>query len=107
LWAAYSPFFSRIMNDLISGVFAPSFLTSQYSNQDVLNACQPYTWLLAFDQTQDQNPIDANYQIVLPHPQNQVITVSIYIYKFMSMVASLFLHNQVNMSHSINIAQIA
>jgi hypothetical protein len=33
--------------------------------------------------------------------------VSIYIYKFMSMVASLFLHNQVNMSHSINIAQIA
>lgn len=107
LWQVYSPFFCRIMNDLISGVFAPSFLTSAYSDQDVLNACQSYTWLLAFDQTQDANLYDANFMIVQPHNLNTVVTVSIYIYKFMSRVVSVFLHNLVNMSHSINIAQIA
>ena len=106
LWAVYSPFFCNIMNDLLSGVFQPPFLTGQYSDQQVVDACAPYTYLLAFDQTQDANAYDPNYMIVHPHNLANVVTVSIYIYKFMRKVNSLFLHNKINLAPFINIATI-
>jgi hypothetical protein len=106
-WPVYSPFLSRIMADLLSGVLAPAYLTGAYSDQDVLTTCQPYTWLLAFDQTQDATLADPNYMNVQPHPYQDVQQVSIYIYKFLSRVNAVFLHNRTNLSHFINIAQIA
>lgn len=106
LWAVYSPFFCNIMNDLLTGVFVPPFLMGQYSDQQVVDACAPYTYLLAFDQTQDAHAYDPNYMIVHPHNLTTVVTVSIYIYKFMRKVNSLFLHNKINLSPFINIATI-
>lgn len=107
LWAVYSPFCSRILNDLLSGVFAPSFLMGNYSDQDVVNACASYEWLLAFDQTQDAIEADPQYMVVHPHILNQPVTVSIYIYKFISRIVNLYLHNRVDLSVWLNIQQIA
>lgn len=107
LWRVYSPFFSRIMADLLSGQLAPSFLTGNYSDQDVKNACASYEWLLVFDQTQDAQLADTEYMVVQPHIFDQPVTVSIYIYKFLTRVVSLYLHNRVDMSTWVNIEQIA
>lgn len=107
VWRVYSPFFSRIMSDLISGQLAPSFLTGNYNDQDVKNACASYEWLLVFDQTQDAQLADTEYMVVQPHIYDQPVTVSVYLYKFLSRVVSLYLHNRVDLSTWINIEQIA
>lgn len=106
LWPVYSPFFSRIMSDLISGTFAPSFLTASYNDQDVMNACASYEWLLAFDQTQDAIEADTQYMVVVPHIFPEVVTVSVYVYRFLSRITQLYLKNRVNMSRYLNIETI-
>ncbi len=106
-WLVYSPMMCRIMNDLISGVFNPPILTQQYSAQDLYAACAPYMWLLAFDQTQTANLADPNYMSVQPHNLPTVVSVSLYIWKFLNGVNAVFLNNSLNLSHSINITPFA
>ena len=106
LWPVYSPFFSRIMSDLMTGILAPAYLMGNYSDQDVTTTLASYEWLLAFDQTQDDHLADSNYMVVQPHNLPGVVTVSVYAYKFLSRVVNLYLHNRVSMSKYINIAQI-
>lgn len=106
-WPVYSPFFCAIMNDLISGVFVPAFLEGQYSDQQVVDACAPYTYLLAYDQTQTAIAYNPTYMVVQPHNLDSVVTVSIYVYKFLRKVNSLFLHNVLNFAPFMNIATIA
>lgn len=106
-WPVYSPFLCRIMNDLLSGVLNDPRLTQQYSDQDVLAIAKPYEWLLAYDPTQDAHAVDSNYVIIHPHNLTEVVSMSIYVYKFLSRVIHLYLHDKVNLSHFVNIIQIA
>jgi hypothetical protein len=103
-WTVYSPFFTKLMWDLINGVLTDARLTAQYSDQDVVAICKPYEKWLAFDQTQDENLIDANYLLVTPHNLERTVTVDAYVYKFLSRVVRLYLHNRVNMSRWLRIA---
>jgi hypothetical protein len=106
LWNVYSPFFCKILNDLLSGQLAPSWLTGNYADTDVIQACQPYTYLLAFDQTQTGLIVDPNFVVVEPHNLPTVVTISIYVYKFMTRVNRLFLHNTLSLSKYLNIQTI-
>lgn len=105
-WAMYSPFLTRIMNDLIDGVFVPSFLKAQYNDQQVVAACAPYLWLLDYDPTQDALQPDPAYTIVHPHNLEEVVSVNVYIYRFLDRVIRLFLHNRTQLSHFVSITPI-
>ena len=105
LYPIYSPFCSRIIYDLQTGVLSDPKLMQQYSDSDVIDICKPYEYLLKFDPTQNGLQQDSSYVIIHPHNLNTVINVDIYMYKFITRVVALYMNGLVNISNFINLTQ--
>lgn len=103
LYELYSPFCTKLIYDLNSGVLTDPRLFEAYSTDLVLDLCQPYEWLLAFDPTQEATAVDSRFSIVHPHPLTTVIDIGIYQFKFLAMAVKQYLNNQVSLSGFLNI----
>ena len=97
----YSPFCAAILNDLKNGFLNDSRLTGFYSDMAVYEICKRYEYLLQFDPTQDNLLPDDRFVIIHPHPYTNVMSLSVYQYKFISKVVKLYLNDRVNISHFI------
>lgn len=101
LYPLYSPFLSWILDDIRKGTFVFPKLEEHYNDEDVLQACKKYEWLLKFDPVHQNKAIDYQYVIIHPHPHFKVIDISIYQYKLFDKINKLYMKDKVNLSHHI------
>lgn len=106
-WRLYSPFFSSILSDLMSGVLNPTYLKDRYTDAQVLATCQPYEAWLTFDPAKDGNQVDPDNAYVEPHPYGVVLSVNIYLYQFIQRVNQLYFQSRLDLSHYITITPLS
>lgn len=100
----YSPFCTKLIYDLKSGVLNDPRLIEYYSDDVVLEICQPYMYLMAFDPCRDDNLPDDKFVIVHPHHLFSVIDLNAFAYKFLGRAVRLILRDRVNLSHFVRIS---
>lgn len=107
-WPLYSPFFSTILADLMSGVLQPSYLQGpvRYTDEQVLATCKPYESWLAVDPMNVVNQVDPDNAYVEPHPYNTTLTISFYLFQFLQRVNTLYFQGQLNLQNYLNLAPL-
>lgn len=106
LYPLYSPFFAAIVTGYISGQFRPDLLTQEYGDAQVMQACAPFAWLLAYDPTQDNVRPDPEFSIVHPHAKAFIVEVPVAVFSLLTHIVRIYLHNRVNLSAFFSIAAI-
>lgn len=104
-YRVYSPFLSRVIDDLLSGVINDPRLQDQYGNTVVEEILQPYEYLLEFDPTIPNNQPDDRYVIIDAYHLNNIIDINIYQYKFIDKVVKVYLNNKIELSHLLRLVQ--
>ena len=97
----YSPFTSVIMHHLLNGFIPMEDFRGQYSDLDVREALEGYTYLLDYDPTQK----DLNLDLVSIHPHDQrtVVKLSIFQRNFLARAVRVFLGDKVDLSKFIEV----
>lgn len=103
LYKVYSPFFSRIINDLKDGILTDPVFAQQYGDQFVKTKCLPYEQWLQFDPLLDANKVDHNFVIIHPHQYTHYISLDIISYKFLTRVQKLYGGELIDLSSFVNI----
>lgn len=98
-YKVYSPFISKIMMDLKSGVLVPDFLQKQYSNAQVADCLKSYMPLLAFDPISADNRPDHQYVIIHPHCYSTEVALSLYQYAFINRVILIYAKGIMDLSN--------
>jgi hypothetical protein len=96
LYKVYSPFFTNILSDVVSGAISMANFSGLYSDTDVKNALSGYTTLLQMDPI--YNNIDPLHVDVIPHPWSTAVQVGAYQYKFLQAVNRSFLGGNLDLS---------
>lgn len=99
----YSPFFSRVMDDLLNDVIDDPRIKQQYSDADVMDILSSYEYLLDFDPTTPANSPDDRYVIIDPYHLNHVVDVNIYQYKFLEKTLRIYCNNKFNLNHVLRL----
>lgn len=102
-YPVYSPFMSRILADLNSGVLNDPRLKQQYGTQLVIELCKPYEYLLGFDPTNERNAPDTAFVAIHPHYLFTEIQVSLYTMKFIRMVNDHYMQNRIDLSQFLKL----
>lgn len=104
-YQVFSPFCCKIIYDLKAGHISEDLLKGPYNDEDVINACKKYEYLLKSDLTQPGIAIDENWVEVHPHNLFAVIPLTIYDYKFITRVVKIYLQDKVSLSHFTTVTQ--
>lgn len=82
---------NKILRDLVDGILDPPGMYARYSDQDIHDWLQPYSWLVDHDPcNQDLDPVRVK---ILPHWKDTAIMLNIYQYKLYTRALGLFLRN--------------
>jgi len=103
LYAVFSPFVCKIMNDLNHGIINDPRIKDHYNDELVKELCAEYEYLLAYDPAHPDNEIDPRFVIVHPHNLYTVVDMDIYAYTFLNRVVKLYIPDRVQLSHFIRI----
>lgn len=103
LYELVSPFCCKLLYDLKNNDLNDPRLRQDYNDNDVLDMCAPYEYLLKSDPTQDALKLDERYVIVHPHNLTTVIAVDLYQYKFLKRAIRLYLKDAVDLSHFVTL----
>lgn len=103
-WTLYSPFISRIIDDLQTGVLWDDKFYEQFSDTWLKTIIQPYEKYLLVDPVMPDFKADKRYTIVHAHPYPNYVTLEIYRYRVLSRVVALYcpwldITNTVNVAH--------
>lgn len=101
LYMVYSPFMSRIINDLQEGYIDEEPLTKQYSNGDVYAWANEYEHLLDYDPLKKN--VDERYVKVHPHRYLNTVALSIYQYNFIQRINQLYFNSRLPLSQFIEV----
>lgn len=104
LYPLYSPFLAAIIKVYQQGTFRPDILLRHYTDDELLEVCKPFEWILAFDPTQDDNTPDREYVMIHPTASNDVISVPLAFYTLLQNIVRVYLHYRVSLSHFITLA---
>lgn len=102
LYPVVSPFFARIIEDLVNNIIKDSDFGTM-SDNEVLDICNPYEYLLDYDPINDQNALNSEYVIIHPHLSDYVYNVSLYKYRFLLKVIKLYADGLIDISNFISI----
>lgn len=97
----FSPFLSHLINDLNSGQFDMSLIQKEISDQDVLEICKPYEYLLNFDPMVVNNGVDQRYVVIHPHQLTNTIALGHYAYIFIKRVVALYANQNVVLAQHV------
>lgn len=98
-----SPFFTHLIFDLYEERFNSDILITVLSDNDIVDICREYEFLLAFDPINSTNEIDTNYVEIHPHCLNTVIPLTIYQYRFLLRVVKLYGNNCIDIASFVSI----
>lgn len=97
----YSPFITVVMYHLLNGFLSLENFRGQYSDHDVLEALEGYTYLLDFEPTRQE--LDLELVSIHPHDQRQAVVLDIYQRNFLARAVKVFLDNKVDLSQFIEV----
>ena len=106
LYRLYSPFLSKIIYDLKSGVLVDERMYGPMSTALAMQIVKPYEYLLAFDPSQQATQTDPNFTAVDPTNVMTVIELDAYQYRLAMMVAKQYCPT-VSLSQFVSIAPVA
>ena len=98
-----SPFFSHLINDIISGQFDLTSIQKELTDQDVLELCSAYEYLLAFDPINEKNKIDHRFVVTHPHQLDTMVTLEVYAYLFIKRVVKLYGRNLIDLANHVSV----
>lgn len=96
-----SPFFVHIVNDLLNKDFPMAELEEVLSDSRVMELCQPYEALLAFDPITEANQIEQRFVVIHPTQHFTTVELSLYSYRFLQRVVALYGRNLIQLSPHI------
>lgn len=102
-YPVYSPFMSRLLDDLNSGVLSDVRLKQQYGTQLVTELCKPYEYLLTFDPTTAVNTPNLDFVVIHPHHLFTEMSVDMYTMKFIHMVNDYYMQNRIDLSQLLKL----
>jgi hypothetical protein len=73
------------------------------TDNDVINACSPYTFILPFDPTHSPH-INHDFVVIHPHGLNTAVDLSLSKYRFLLNVVRLYSRGLVDISPFITIS---
>lgn len=98
LYMVYSPFFGKIISDLVSGAINDPELKQHYGEDFIADRLSSYFELLQFDPVTDGNNPDKKYVIIHPHPYSNYIELDIYQLKFLKKVVDIYGNDLIDIS---------
>lgn len=98
-----SPFFSHLINDIISGQFDLTSIQKELSDQDVLDLCKTYEPLLAFDPINEKNGVDHRFVVTHPHQLDSMVSLDVYAYLFLKRVVKRYGRNLIDLTNHVNV----
>lgn len=93
-----SPFICHLINDMASFQISINDIENATTDNDVLNICKPYEFLLNFDPIRTINKLNDNYVIIHPHNLNNTIDLTYPQFKFLNRVVKLYGNNLIELS---------
>lgn len=103
-YVIYSPFLSRIIDDLKSGVLWDEKFHEHFGDDWLRGRLAAYDRLLAFDPIGTGFTIDSRYVVVHPHPYADYVSLDMYQWRVMERIAKIYAPN-VDLSSTINVLQ--
>lgn len=100
----YSPFLSRIIADLLSGVLVDEKFYEHFGDDWLRTRLASYERLLPFDLAAQEPGPDARYVVVHPHPYKDYVSLTMYQWRVVQRAAKLYVKN-VELSSTINVLQ--
>lgn len=100
----YSPFFSRIVADLKSGVLWDDKFYEHFGDDWLRGRLASYERLLEFDPIGTGMVIDSRYVVVHPHPYTEYVSLTMYQYRVLDRIAKLYAPD-LDLSSTINVLQ--
>lgn len=101
LYEIVSPFIAKIIYELRVEQIPLAAVSKLLSDNEVLEICQPYEYMLAFDPTQSAVGTDENYVIIHPHIEYNAVPLKFYQYRFLQQVVDLYSNGLVDLSSFI------
>lgn len=100
-YKVYSPFISRVINNLQEGHISEDLYMGEYSNADIDAGLEEHKDLLKFD------PVfigyNKDYVKVHPHRYDYELTLNIYQFNFVKRVIDYFFDGEVDLNHFIHV----
>lgn len=103
-YAIYSPFLSRIIDDLKTGVLWDDKFYEHFGDDWLRTRLASYNRLLDFDPISTGMEVDENYVVIHPHPYPTQVSLSMYQFRVVDRIAKLVAPT-VDLSSTINILQ--
>jgi hypothetical protein len=100
----YSPYLSRIIADLKSGVLNDDKFYEHFGEDWLRTRLAAYEPLLAFDPFGTGVEVDDRYVVVHPHPYPDQVSLTIYQYRVLARIVEM-LNANVDLSSTINVLQ--
>jgi len=94
-----SPFIANITNDLIEGIIDNEDIDKTLSDNQIINICKPYEYLLEFDPI-SSTTLDHDYVFIVPHNLDTVKNLNYSHYWFLLNVNRLYSKNLVDIKSS-------
>lgn len=103
-YALSSPFLSRIIDDLATGVLWHDKFIEHFGDEFVKQIAKPYEPLLLVDPASGNVPIDESYCVVHPHVEKTFISLTMYQWRVLERIRNLYLPN-VDLSSHVSVLQ--
>ena len=100
----YSPFLSRIIDDLLTGVLEDEVFYEHFGDEWLKKKLAGYEVLLPFDPAAGENRVDKRYVVIHPHPYPNYVSLTMYQWRIVDRAAKIYLRN-VELSSTINVLQ--
>ncbi len=105
-YALYSPFFSRILNELLNStlVVDESIFMENLSDNKIIEICSEFEPILKFDPINPINNIDNRYVLIHPNISGSMVSLDVYKYNFLMKVVKLYGNNLIELSPFVSIS---
>ena len=101
-YGVFSPFLSKVLTAVLNGsIPSAGYKKDALSTDEVITLCKAYEPWLAFDPSQDANPVDPDYVKIYPYAPNVATSLNYYQYKFIKKVVDTYLNGLVDISNFI------
>ena len=93
-----SPFIAKVLYELRVNQIPIADISKELSDNEIIDFCKPFEYMLEFDPTQMNIGTDPNFVIVHPHIDYSAVTLSFFQYRFLKRVVELYSNGFVELS---------
>lgn len=101
----YSPFFSRILDDLITGVLWDERFYEHFGDEYIRQIAAPYLPLLDVDPVGGSNGYDERYCVVHVHPYHHYLDLDMYRWRIMQRIVQVYGNGRIDLSSMVRVQQ--